>query len=442
MERILVIGAGKTSIYLIEYLLANAAKNKWEVVVADSNMEAIQDKTNNNPFSVAEVVDITNANARERLVKQSDIVISLLPPFLHILVAKDCLTHKKHLITSSYITPEMQSLNNAAKKNGLMFMCEMGVDPGIDHMTAAKAIHSVQKVAGAVTSFRSYAGGLIAPESDDNPWHYKFTWNPKNVVLAGKDGAKFLDNGNITTIAYKDLYAQQNDFQKLDGIPDLEYYGNRDAISYLDKYNLPEAKDFFRATLRYKGFMKSWNVLVQLGLTDDTDNIVDTTYASWIINKNNFDTDRPLNLQIAEKMNVAADDKCIQDVAWLGILANENVANINKSSADILLDVLLDKWALQPTDKDMIIMQHDINYAHRRGNNTTLTSAMILKAENSKYSAMAKAVGMPMAVLAKLVLTKKITPPTGVLIPDMPTIYKPVLAELATHGIVFNEYVE
>lgn len=441
MQTILVIGAGKTSIYLIEYLLFHANRNKWKVIVADTNHGAIIDKTQNHPLSEAAVSDITLEKNRVELISRSDLVISLLPPSLHILVARDCLKLKKHLITSSYVSPEMQELDIKAKEEGLMFMCEMGLDPGIDHMTANKAIHSIQKVAGIITSFKSYTGGLIAPESDTNPWHYKFTWNPRNVVLAGNMGAKYLSNNKEANIPYEELFANPKRLSKTNNALPLEYYPNRDSISYLDKYDLPDIRTFMRATLRYSGFMEAWNILVQLGLTAPDDAVTANTLAEWIKNKNGFNSDTSLEKQIAGKLNINTNDKSLEKVKWLGILEDKPLPQTPNNSADILLSILLDKWTLNDDDKDMIIMRHDFDYTHRSGQKTSLSCTMTLIGEDDKYSAMAKTVGLPMAILAKLLLSNKVQAIPGVQIPNIAPIYKPVLAELESHGIVFEETV-
>ena len=206
MQTILIAGAGKSSIYLIEYLLSNAQKHKWKVIVADGSKEAIAEKVKKSQYAEIAVIDITNPTQREPLVKRSDIVVSLMPPHLHIHLAHDCLKYKKNLITSSYISPEMKAMDEEVRKAGLMFMCEMGLDPGIDHMTANQIIHSIQRVASNITSFKSYCGGLIAPQSDNNPWHYKFSWNPKNIITAGYGGAKYLQGGKETTVPYDAIF--------------------------------------------------------------------------------------------------------------------------------------------------------------------------------------------------------------------------------------------
>lgn len=442
MHTILVAGAGKTSVFLIDYLLSHAKRSGWKIIVTDSNLEAINDKINNHPLAEAQVLDISDDKKRASLVAKCDIVVSLLPPALHILLAKDCLNHKKHLITSSYVSPEMKELDAQVKGAGLMFMCEMGLDPGIDHMTASQIVYGIQKVAGSITSFKSFTGGLIAPESDNNPWHYKFSWNPRNVVLAGKDGAKYLSNGKIVEVPYNELFANPKRGTRIEGINPLVYYPNRDSLNYMSLYDLPDVKTFMRATYRFQGFIRGWNVLVQLGLTDSTDKIKDATYAAWVRNKNGFNDKKPLAKQVAEKLGLDAGDTPITMVAWLGIFEDEPIKPRKSNSADILLDVLLRKWAMKPEDKDLVIMRHELEYLHKSNKKTTLVSTMSLKGENAKYSAMAKTVGLPMAILTRLVLTKKIKPPVGVCIPNMPSVYRPVLAELSEHGITFKEEID
>lgn len=441
MQTILVVGAGKTSVYLIEYLLNHSHKNNWNVIVADNDITAIYDKIGNHSKAEAEVLDITNNEAREELVAKSDIVVSLMPPHLHILLAKDCLKHKKHLITSSYVSPEMQQLDNEAKEAGLMFMCEMGLDPGIDHMTSCKMIDSIHKVAGKITSFKSYAGGLIAPECDNNPWHYKFTWNPRNIVLAGQMGARHLVNGKKQELSYKEVFASPKRYGSVKGAGMMYYYPNRDTLNYLEKYDLPDVKTFLRATFRYPDFISGWNTLIQLGLTTPDDTIQSNTYAGWIAEKNGLDTTQNIKAQATDLLNIAPDSKIANMLTWLGIFEDLPIPTKKRSSADILLDLLLGKWSMHPEDKDMIVMVHEVEYEHRNNNKTKLTGTMILKGEDGKHSAMAKTVGMPMAILTKMILTGKIAPIAGVHIPRMQAVYKPVLAELEEHGIEFTEEV-
>ncbi len=443
MQTILVAGAGKSSKFLIHYLLNNSLRNKWKIIVADGSAEAIADKINHSPYAEAAVIDITDVNQREPLVEMADIVISLMPPHLHIHLAKDCLKHKKNLITSSYISDEMREMDAEVRKAGLMFMCEMGLDPGIDHMTASKIIDTIQRVAGTITSFKSYCGGLIAPESDNNPWHYKFTWNPNNVISAGLGGSKYLFQGKTVEVPYQKIFDNAKKI-KVDTLGLLAYYPNRDSLRYLSMYNLPDIKTFFRATLRNPSFTKGWQALINLGLTDMEDNVNtdNLTWHDWLRAKTECPAESKLINHVVSTLGITTEDKTYTLLNWLGIFNKEPIkANGKTSSGGILLELLLEKWEMLPEDKDMVVMQHELEYINR-GNKTTLTSSMTLKGEKNGFSAMAKTVGLPMAILAKMILQNKIKPPVGVLIPNMPAIYRPLLTELAHFGIVFNDVVE
>ena len=441
MHTVLVAGAGKSSTYLIQYLLSHAAQNKWKVIVADGDANAIAEKTDNSPYAEAAPIDITNPAQREPLVKRADIVVSLMPPHLHIHLAKDCLKFKKNLITSSYVSEELKAMDQEVKDAGLMFMCEMGLDPGIDHMTANKIIHSVHRVAGSIYSFKSYCGGLIAPESDNNPWHYKFSWNPRNIITAGLGGSKYLQNGKIVEIPYEKIF-ENNKKIKVDGLGSLAYYPNRDSLKYLDLYDIPDIKTFLRATLRYPAFSIGWDALIKLGMTtmEDSFDKKGQTLRSWLIAKSGC-TQGDLKAAVAAKLGVEADSTAITLLEWLGLFEEYPLMPGTASSGEILLDLLLDKWSMASAEKDMVVMQHEIEYMHK-GRKTKLTSTMVIKGENRERSAMAKTVGLPMGILARLVLNKKVTPPIGVHIPSMPAVYRPVLAELEDHGIEFIDEIE
>jgi saccharopine dehydrogenase-like NADP-dependent oxidoreductase len=411
------------------------------VTVADGDANAIAEKIKGNQCAEAAVIDITKAAEREPLVKAADIVLSLMPPHLHMYLAKDCLKYKKNLITSSYISDEMKEMDKQVREARLMFMCEMGLDPGIDHMTASKIIHSIQRVSGIITGFKSYCGGLIAPESDNNPWHYKFTWNPKNIVTAGRGGAKYMVHGKEIEVPYEKMF-DQNKKIKFADIGSLAFYPNRDSLKYLGIYDVPDIKTFMRATLRHPDFCKGWQALITLGLTNQGDTIETKgmTFGAWVKKVTNHTDKSSIEKYIAGKLGINEDDKVMSMLKWLGLFEETQIKPGKKSSADILLELLEDKWQMAPEDKDMVAMQHEIEYTHK-GRKITLMSNMVLKGENREHSAMAKTVGLPIAILARLVLNKKIAIPTGVVLPTMTPVYRPVLTELAHHGIVFHEEV-
>lgn len=443
MITVLIVGAGKSSSYLIEALLKKTnspRKNKWSIIIADSDENTLLHKTRNYPSAKIAVLDINNEVQRQKLVKESDFVISLMPPHLHILLAKDCLRFKRNLITSSYASEEMKALDTAVKEAGLTFMCEMGLDPGIDHMTASHLLNGIKKFSDII-SFKSYCGGLIAPEDDNNPWHYKFSWNPRNIINAGKDGAHFLENGRKKDVGYDDMFAA-NKLIYCDGVGELAYYPNRDSLNYIDLYHTYEAKDFMRATLRHPDFCRGWNALIKLGVTDttiffNTDNM---SLKDWMIRVLNYN-DTSISVEEFAFRKYGIKNPVVQYmIKWLNLFSDERIGSGMKTSGDILLDILNEKWKMEPEEKDMVVMQHEVKYEYK-GKPNFVTSTMVVKGENSEFSAMAKTVGLPMAILAELMIEQKIRIPKGVLIPTMTEVYRPVLLRLQKHGIIFTDTI-
>lgn len=423
-QKILVAGAGKSSASLIHYLLSRASSNNWEVIIADNSLEAARAKAGGHPQSRPVQLDINNAHDRAALVAGADIVVSLMPPTLHVLLAEDCLAQGKHLITSSYISPQMAAMDEAVKAAGLMFMCEMGLDPGIDHMSAMQILDDIHTRGGKLIFFKSYCGGLVAPESDDNPWHYKFTWNPRNVITAGADGAQYLEGGQEKMVGYKDMFAPLEPIH-VEGLGELAYYPNRDSLHYIQLYDVPEVQDFMRATLRYPAFIKAWNELIQGGLTN-----VDVQHDFTGMNRADWMT------KALAPENIQPDIKAQLD--WLGLYEDAPMPLTHGTNGDALLAILLEKWAMQPGDKDMVVMQHEV-VSEAAGRQQQLISSMIVIGDNEEETAMAKTVGLPMALLAEGILNGSIQPVAGVHIPIAKSIYEPLLRGLDALGISFRE---
>ena len=439
MTNILVFGAGKSSSYLIKYLLDCSLKQFWQVTVADSNLNAALAKIGDHSFGRAVQLDIHEDLLRKRQIGQADLVISLLPPSLHFIVAKDCIELRKNLITASYLSEEIKSLHIDARNAGLLFMNEIGLDPGIDHMSAMKIIDEIERLGADISSFKSYCGGLVAPESDNNPWHYKISWNARNILNAGKSGAHFMDNGIEKKFDYSDLF-NQYELIKVPGLGNLAAYANRDSLNYRNYYGLEQVKTMLRATFRYEEFCLGWNTIIQLGLTTENMKFTDAglTYYDWFMHvtkavEGNNPSDKIRNITPKEK------DLVINLIDWLGLFNNDKINLAGEmSSADILLQRMEEKWKIEDYDKDMVVMRHEFDYA-RKNIETRLSSTLIVKGEDKTYTAMAKTVGLPMAIFAKLLLTGKIKNLVGVQIPIMKEVYKPVLKELATFGIEFSE---
>jgi len=439
MKKILVIGAGLSSSYLIKYLLANAKKENWQVTIADQSIDLAKQKTGKSKQGIALAFNINNQNEREEAIKNADLVVSLLPPTLHIIAAQDCIKYKKNLVTASYVTPTMQSLNEAALKANVLFLNEIGLDPGIDHLSAMEMIHKIQKEGGNITSFKSFCGGLVAPEFDTNPWNYKFTWNPRNVILAGQATAQYLENGLIKFIPPNRIF-EQTETVNINDYGVFEMYANRDSLSYIEPYGLQKATTVIRGTLRKKGFSKSWNLLVKLGLTDDSFCIHNSkvlTYRDWVASFLSGANHSNVEEVFCAFFNITKASKEFKRVKWLGLFTNEIIGIDNATPAQILQHLLQQKWLLEKTDLDMIVMKHEIAF-ELNNKNKKINSTLVVKGEDKTYTAMAKTVGLPMAIACKLILQNKIKA-KGVQIPITTEFYKPILAELALNGIEFIE---
>jgi saccharopine dehydrogenase (NADP+, L-glutamate forming) len=443
MKNLLVIGAGRSATIFINYILEQARENNFMVTVADADIEQAKRKVHDHPNGRPTWLDASKQADRKDLIQRHDVVVSLLPPQMHLDVAQDCIVLGKHMVTASYVSKQVFRLGDEARQRALVFMNELGLDPGIDHMSAMQRIHQIQKQGGNITGFYSYTGGLVAPENDNNPWHYKFSWNPRNVVLAGQGTAQFLEDNKLKYIPYRRLFRQ---FREVDipGMGTYEVYANRDSMLYKDAYGLKNIKNLFRGTIRHKGFCEAWNALVRIGLTDATFPIVDSDKLSYHDLMEAFlgisQHTGSVKDRVAKMLETEPDSEIMQKLEWLGLFSKRRIKVQSATPALILENLLLEKWALQPTDKDMVIMQHVFEYEINR-KRKKLTSTLVMKGVNSEETAMSKLVGLPLGIFVKLLMQGKIST-TGVNIPIMPEVYEPVMAELETYGIVFVEKEE
>lgn len=442
MRKILIIGAGRSASSLIKYLLDKSEAENLFVTIGDLSEELARKKTNNHKNSRAIAFDVFNEEDRKREIQNADLVISMLPAHMHIEVAKDCVAFKKHMVTASYISDEMQALDEEAKANNIVLMNEIGLDPGIDHMSAMKIMDEIREQGGKIKLFESFCGGLVAPESDNNLWNYKFTWNPRNVVLAGQGGAaKFIQEGTYKYIPYHKLF-RRTEFLDVEGFGRFEAYANRDSLKYREIYGLEEAKTCYRGTIRRVGFSKAWDVFVQLGMTDDTYIIDDSEHMSYRQFVNLFLPYHPtdsVDIKLRLQLKIDQDDIIWDKIVELDILNNEKIVGLkNATPAQILEKILSDKWTLQPEDKDMIVMYHKIGYKIN-GEKKQIDSTMVCIGDDQTYTAMAKTVGLPVAIAAVKILNGDITSP-GVQLPTSKEVYKPILKELEEYGVIFNEY--
>ncbi len=441
MVKILIIGAGRSTVSLIDYLLKNSAANDWKITVADVDIKLAEEKVANHPNGKAMSFDIKNEEKRRLVIIEHDLIISMLPAFMHGDVARDCVEFGKHIATASYVSADMKALDNEAKKKNIILLNECGLDPGIDHASAMKLIDEIKHQGGEILSFKSYCGGLVAPESNDNPWGYKFSWNPRNVILAGQGTAQYLNDGELKFIPYNRLYTQ-NDFIEMDGYGKFDAYANRDSISYIDSYGLQSIKTMVRGTLRQYGYCKAWNVFVKLGLTDDTSMITNTdklTYTSLLASflppaKGN------LKERLKTLMGTGWDSEIEKQMDYLELFSDKKITISQGTPAQLLQALLEEKWKLKPNDKDMIVMQHQFEYTLPGKEIQKLNSSLVVIGKDEHHTGMALTVGLPLAITVKNFLTKKFNL-NGVQIPTKKEIYLPLLKELEENQIIFSEKV-
>jgi saccharopine dehydrogenase-like NADP-dependent oxidoreductase len=438
MQTILILGAGLSSASLIEYFLEHA-EGRWKVRVGDIDTEKAHQRVMDHPSGTAFAFDVFHPDQRRAEISAASIVISMLPARMHHLVAETCVETGRNLVTASYLTPAIRAMHDAAREKGIVLMNECGVDPGIDHMSAMEGIRRIRDEGGTLLAFESSTGGLVAPGYENNPWQYKFTWNPRNVVLAGSEGARFLHNGKFKYIPYHKVFRRIEIIQ-VPGLGAFEVYGNRDSLAYRKTYGLENLQTMFRGTIRRPGFCEAWDIFVQLGATDDTFVMEETeqmTYREFINSFMAYQTDIPIETKLARYMGFSEDSDMMKRLKWLGIFEHKKIGIPGLTPAKVLQRILEDKWALAPGDKDMILMQHQFDFI-KNGEHLKRTSTMAYIGEEAPHTAMSVTVGLPVAMTARRILEGAYRE-TGVRLPITPDIYNPVLEELTGYGIRFVE---
>lgn len=440
MRRIVVFGAGLSSSVLIDYLLRNAEEQNWFVRVGDMNLKNAQDKVKDHERAEAFEFNVTNEIQRLKEISNADLIISMLPAHMHVEVAQQCVGLKKHMVTASYVSKEMEELDQDAKDAGVVIMNEIGVDPGIDHMSAMRVIDQIKSKGAKILQFESFTGGLVAPESDNNPWNYKFAWNPRNVVLAGSGGAvKFKQEGRYKYIPYHQLF-RRTEIIELPEYGRFEGYANRDSLKYREAYGLKDIPTIYRGTFRKPGFGKAWDVFVKLGATDDSYVIEDSenmTFRQFLNSFLAFNPDDSVELKLMHYLRIEQDSDVMFKLKWLDLFEEIKIGIPNATPAQVLQHILERKWTMKDTDLDMIVMYHLFGY-ELNGKNHATESYMVIKGEDRVHTAMAKTVGLPVGIAAKMILNGKISTP-GVHVPIKKEIYEPVLVELEEYGIQFIE---
>ena len=437
MKNVLIGGAGRSATDLITYMLQHAEEHDWFITVGDVDVETAKRKIGGHPRGKAVYFDCYDNALMERYIKDADIVISLLPPGMHHHAAKIALRHNAHVVTASYTSEEMFGMHEEAKKKGLTFLNELGADPGIDHMSGMRSVDKIKEKGGKLLSFTSFCGSLIAPESNDNPWGYKFTWSPMNVILAGSVGARYFQNNRLRCIPYHKLFAEPHMID-VPGFGQFEAYANRDSIPYREVYKLEDVPTVIRATLRFPGFCEGWNAMVQLGLTANNYPIEGSegmTYREWV-SAYLPDSSDTLEEQIAKSLNTTQDSELFQRILWTDILSDRPITRKNGTPAELLLDLFLDKWKFKDDDTDMIVFYERQEYL-LDGEYYEHLSYLASKGLDQWHTAISRTVGLPAAIGAKLILNGDIKT-RGVILPLEKEVYDPILNELETLGISYT----
>jgi saccharopine dehydrogenase (NADP+, L-glutamate forming) len=436
MNPILILGAGRSSVSLLTYLDKLASIEKFRFSVADADPQNLAIRTSGLHMADSMKFEGNGPEDFLKIIQGHKIVISLLPPPIHPQVAKACLMAKANLITASYESDEMRQMAKDVEDSGLVFFNECGLDPGIDHMSAMEMIEEIQNAGGKIERFHSYCGGLVADEFDDNPFRYKISWNPRNVVLAGKTGGLFLENNRETFLPYQRLFSETETIS-IPGWGEFEAYPNRDSVPYKKVYGLEGILDLKRGTLRKPGFSKRWDVFVRSGMTDE---LVDLTYPDGSSYADFLRTFFPSSDPGAALRKFVGHENVANDI--LAMFQNGSDSRMLKRTkgkpADFLLDLIVECWPLGGRDKDLVVMLHDFYFFDENGDRKRTFASFGLKGEDSLHTAMAKTVGLPLGIVSKLLLKGSI-PQKGLALPLNSDVYKPVLEELSTLGVQFQK---
>lgn len=443
MKKIAVLGAGRSAGPLIEYLATHPDASAWNATVFDQDSSTLARKTSSFANITVESGDLRNEDLLDRIVKMHDIVVSMLPATMHLPVAQRCVREGKHLVTASYISPEMQALDPEARAKGLVFVNECGVDPGIDHMSTMEILHRLKREGAKVTSYESFCGGILAPESPTNPWAYKFTWNPRNVVMAGSGGAvHFMQEGKFKHIPYHQVF-RRTEFLEIPGYGRFEGYANRDSLKYQSAYGLDGIGTMYRGTLRRPGFCRAWDVFVKLGATDDTyplERVDLMTHRDFLNTFLAYHASDNVELKLMHYMNISQDSDLMEKFEWLGLFTDEPVGLNEGTPAQVLQHILMKKWTMTDADTDMLAMIHRIEY-ELSGEKFRIQSSLVAKGRSADVTAMSYTVGWPVAMATRLVALG-LVPERGVVMPNISSLYEPILNELGARGIRFDERIQ
>jgi saccharopine dehydrogenase-like NADP-dependent oxidoreductase len=446
VKNILILGAGLSSRFLIHKLLEQSQAEDWFVTVADRDIEAAKQTVRGNARGHAVMFEANDADLRATLIDSADVVVNLLTRPLQHLIALDCLYHGKSMVTASYEESAVRKLDNDANRRGILILNELGVDPGIDHMIAISLIHRVRSRGGIITSFHSYGGGLPAKESIQNPLNYAITWNPRNVLLAGEDGAIYKEKGKIKMLPFHEVFNRSWNVE-VGELGILEAYPNRDALSYESLLGLEHAHTMIRGTLRYPGWSETWQCIVQLGLTNEilhVPGLKDMTYREMVEmflpphhGESHFDQD------LATYLGISPTGDVMSKLRWLGLFSTEKIGLDVRTTAQVMTHLIREKLALPENGKDVVVLWHQIcaEYENGRTKKERITHEMVEYGDPRSFSSISRTVGLPLSVAVRLILKDALNL-TGCVIPTHPTVYEAILPELEKEGLVFKETTE
>lgn len=443
MKNVLVLGAGQSATFLIRYLLENAQERDWFVTVGDIDVDVAARAVGGHPSGHAIFFDVNDVELRDSQVSLADLVVNLLPQYFQPVVANDCLRHGRHMISVSYMDKRMADMAPEAERKGVLLLTEMGLDPGIDIMSAMAIIARVRAAGGTIESFESYGSGVPDPKVDSNPLRYCITWDPRNVVMAGEQGAQYLDKGKIKIVPWHHLF--HHSWPKaVPGLETMEAYPNRDSLAYREKFGIEDVHTMIRGTLRYPGWSETWHQIVRLGLPNESIAIPDLPERSFAEIVEMFlpqtISGSSLAWRVANYLQISMTGRIMENLRWLGLFDKHPAGIQGRTAADAMIWLLKTRLSLPPDGRDVIILLHDFvaRYGEEDGRRERITSTLVHYGEPGGPTAMSRTVGLPAGIAAKRVLTGEL-PLTGCHIPDHPAIYEPILHELAAHGLAFDE---
>ncbi len=435
MKKILILGAGLVAKPLVRYLLDQP---DFEVEVASRTVSKAEKLIDNHPQGTAKELNLKDEEGLKKEISKADIIISMVPYSFHPKVAKYCVEYKKDMVTTSYVSEVLKNIDGEAQKAGVLLLNEVGLDPGIDHMEAMRIIHEIEEKGGDVVSFTSYCGGLPAPEANTNPFGYKFSWSPIGVLLAGKNSAQYLRDGQQIFIPSQDLFADCA-IIPIAGLGEFEGYPNRNSLPYIQLYGIQSTKTMLRGTLRNKGWCSTMKKIVELGLLDEEQKEWSgLTYAGFLRKLMNEPAEKDTKKALSAHLKIKDSSDIIKRFEWLGLLSDDSLPVTKGSALDILGAEMLKKLQYEEGERDMIILQHEFVASYPGKKKEKITSTLIDFGIPHGDSSMARTVGLPAAISTRLILEGKIKE-KGVHIPVIPEIYRPVLQELKEMGIAFNE---